>query len=170
MRSYAADMLTPPRIALLLVLAAALIVVPFVWPWGGDVDVDNDLELLRAELRDREDAEAELRDRLDALEAAQAAALEEIAPEEEEDDDAVADRLDGVEEQLAELGDALTVLEADIDAGASSRAELQQRIDAVDADLRGAISELRDGIDELRGQLALLADQVDALRIRLDRL
>lgn len=159
-------MLTPLRIALLLVLAAALIVVPFVWPSDGQDDLADDVVALRAELREREDAEAELRERIEELEAAQ-------LPASEPDDDGPdphAERLDDVEEELARLVDALTVLEADLDAGASSRAELQQRIDAVDADLRGALGELRGGIDELRGQLALLRDRVEVLTTRIDDL
>lgn len=161
-------MLTPPRIAVLLVLAAALIVVPFVWPSGGDDDLSDEVDALRAELRERDAVEDELRDRLDALEAAQTATLDELATD--DDTDPVADRLAAIEEDLGELLDALTVLESDVEAGASSRAQLQQRIDAVDADLRGALAEVRDGVDELRGQLALLEDQLIALRIRVDEL
>lgn len=132
---------------------------------GPDTEAIDALEAevgdLRVELAERRDAEATLDARLDDLEVALADAT---------GDDGLGDRVAEVDDELARIVDALTVLEADLDAETAARQQLAEDIEVADRDLRSGLADLRGELDTVRGEVGLLNDQVEVLRERLDLL
>lgn len=152
-----------PRLrSLALAGAAALVLaVPACTPDTEVADaLQEEVDQLRSELRERREAHDALEQQLEDL---------ELAVTDATADDGLDDRLDTVEEELARIADGLTVLEADLDAESSARAQLAEDIEVTDRDLRNGLAELRDGLDGVRGSVGLLDDQVEVLRERVDR-
>ena len=122
--------------------------------------LDANLADLRVELAERRSAEADLEERMADLEAALADAT---------GDDGLGDRVTEVDDELGRIVDALTVLEADLDAEAAAREQLGEDIEVATRDLRSGLTDLRGDLDALRGEVGLLNDQVEVLRERVDR-
>lgn len=152
-----------PRSLAIVGAAAALLAVPACSPDAEDeglAELQAEVDDLRVELQDQRDGRAALERRVEDLEAAVADATA---------DDGLADRLDAVDEELERVVDGLTVLEEDLAAESSARAQLAEDIEVTDRDLRNGLAELREDLDAVRGSVGLLDDQVEVLRERVDR-
>lgn len=154
-----------PRLRSLPVIGAAVLAlsVPACTSDAQDEGLDDlqrQVDELRLDLQDHREGRSALEQRIEDLEAAVAAAT---------DDDGLAERLDALDEELGRIVDGLTVLEEDLAAGSSARAQLAEDVEAADRDLRNGLAQLREDLDAVRGSVGLLDDQVEVLRERVDR-
>ncbi len=146
---------------LLTAACAALAVVAALAACTPDTsDLEAEVDELRTELQSRRADRTALEQRLDDIEAAVAGATA---------DDGTADRLAEVNDELARIVDAVTVLEEDLAAEASARAQLSEEVEVADTDLRNGLADVRGQVDSVRGTVGLLKDQVEVLRERVDR-
>lgn len=158
----------------LLRAIAAFAMVASVAGCSGDADVaelEAEVAELRADVQDRRFVEDELIERLEAAETDldnRFSDLEAALDGPADEDDGPRARIDELDEELARLGQALTVLEEQVEDSAS-RAEFEERLETTDQELRSLLADVRDDLDSVRGTVELLSDQLEVLRDRVDR-
>jgi chromosome segregation ATPase len=120
----------------------------------------DEVEELRAELVARSEVEDELASRIDALEEELAALGDDVT---------VVTRLDQLEDGLGRTQDTLTVLDDRLSDESAARQTATEEGEAAVTDLRSTLADLQRAIDELRGESDELRTLYETLRDRLDR-
>jgi len=122
---------------------------------------DPVLAELRTELAARSQAESALADRVEELESR----LDRLTS-----DRSTAERLGGLDEQLATLADAVTDLDERLRTEAQTREAQAEEAAEAAGDLRRSLTDVRGGIDQLQGEADELRTLYETLRDRVDRL
>jgi len=131
----------------------------------GDVDArEAEIADLRAQLAQHVGAQAALEDRFDELDGA----IERLASDRRADQTAV--HVATMDEDLSRVIDALTVIEATLDAEVDDRDAFEEEASTAAADLRRSVTTLQGSVDEVKGELEELQTLYATLRDRLDRL
>lgn len=126
---------------------------------AADEQRQAELDELRTALTDRTAADEAFEERLGALEG-DLTALTDRDP---------AERLEVLEEQLAQLETEIDTLAAGLTAEAEEREELAAALDTATGDLRRSVTQLQGSVDGLRGEVDELRTLYSTLRDRLDR-
>lgn len=130
---------------------------------GGD-EVQEEIEALHAAAEARADEEDALAERITALEE-ELAILTAPVEEDEEDEDPFAP----LQAALDELDDRVTALDASAATTEEATAAAKAAADTAATDLRKTLDGVRGSTDELKGQVEELRTLYESLRDRLDR-
>lgn len=151
-------MISPSRFVVAAALAAGALAC-------GDTSArDAEVDALAAQLADQGQSQAQLAARLDDFEGAIARLDADRTGED------TASHVASLDEDVSRVIDALTVLEATIDAEAGDRRALSDDLEAAAADLRRSVAALQGSVDEVQGEVEELRTLYTTLRDRLDRL
>jgi chromosome segregation ATPase len=125
-----------------------------------DDDQAAELAAVRAELTDRAEREQALADRLDELEEELAALGADVT---------TSTRLDELEDRLGQVDGEVAVLADGLEEERDAREAAAQQADDAASDLRASLASLQGAVDELRGEVDELRVLYETLRDRLDR-
>lgn len=125
---------------------------------------DAEVDALAAQLADQDQAQTQLEERLDALEGT----IGRLGTDRTAEN--TARHVASLDEDVSRIVDAVTVLEATIDAEAGDRRGLSDDLEAAAADLRRSVAALQGSVDEVQGEVEELRTLYTTLRDRLDRL
>lgn len=144
-------------------LVVAVLLASVASGCAGGEDLQGELDTLEASVEARAEQDAALAERVDSLEAELA---ELTAPPDEDEGE---DPLVAIQARLDQLEDQLTALEGSAATTAEATAAADAAAEAAATDLRATLDGVRTATDELRGQVEELRTLYESLRDRLDR-